>query len=126
MTLIDANYILRYLLQDVEEKFLMAKAVIEKEEITIPDFILAEVVYVLEKVYDIRRKEIKGVIEGLLNYENILVRRKDAVINSLEVYVNHKIDYADALLIAYYQSGKINKLHTFDKKILRIISSIKL
>jgi len=41
---IDANYILRYLLRDVEAHHNKAKEVIERENIYLPDLILAEVV----------------------------------------------------------------------------------
>ena len=54
MALIDANYILRYLLRDNEEQFLIVKEVIENDDISLPDFILAEIVYVLEKVYNVQ------------------------------------------------------------------------
>ncbi|EKB48629.1 PIN domain-containing protein [Cecembia lonarensis] len=59
MELLDANFILRYLLRDNEEHFLVVRDIIEKNHLTIPDFIFAETVYVLEKVYKVPRIEIK-------------------------------------------------------------------
>ena len=66
MAFIDANYILRYLLQDNEKQFSDAKEVIEKEEIFLTDFLFAEVVYVLEKVYLVPRKDINLALVGLI------------------------------------------------------------
>ena len=120
MEIIDANYILQYLLKDIENQFSQAKDIIESENVFVPDFIIAEVIYVLEKVYNIQRDEIRTVLENLLNYENIEVRKRDAVIKSLR---KNNVDYADALLLAYFQTSTYNKLYTFDKKILKLISS---
>ncbi len=121
MVISDANYILRYLLNDIEEQFLIAKTSIENDEVFIHDFIVAEVVYVLEKVYSIQRKEIKEVLENLLLYPNILLTKKKVILKSLELYSDNNIDYSDALLIGYFQSAESNKLLTFDKGILKII-----
>lgn len=60
MAFIDANYILRYLLRDNERQFLLSKEVIENQETVLTDFIFAEVINVLEKVYLISRDVIKS------------------------------------------------------------------
>ena len=123
MDFIDANYILRYLLRDNPKQFFIAKEIIENREVIIQDFILAEVVYVLEKVYVVPRKEIKLALEQFLAYPNIGLSNKNACLASMETYVENKIDFADALLIAYHKTNAFSKLHTFDKKILKLIST---
>ncbi len=122
MVLIDANYILRYLLKDNEKQFKIVKEVIENQKIFLPDFIFAEVVYVLQKVYSIQHAEIKSALEGLLGYKNLSIENKDVILKSLHIFSEYKIDFADALLIAYHQDSSNTILHTFDKKILKIIS----
>ena len=54
--LIDANVILRYLLEDHPQLSPEAKKVIESGTYTLPE-VLAEVVYVLKGVYKVERKE---------------------------------------------------------------------
>ena len=71
MKIIDANIILRYLLEDNEELSKKATNIIENMEILISYEVIAEVVYVLEKVYKIERKEIKECLFQILNYNNI-------------------------------------------------------
>ncbi len=51
MKVVDANIILRYLLEDHPEMSIQAADILEKEEIFVPTEVIAEVVYVLEKVY---------------------------------------------------------------------------
>ncbi len=65
MKFIDANYILRYLLQDNQKQFQIAKDIIENHEVIFTDFILAEVIYVLEKVYTVPRVDIKNALQSL-------------------------------------------------------------
>lgn len=122
MAFIDANYILRYLLKDNPKQFLIVKEVIENQDIALTDFIFAEVVYVLEKVYSVPRKDIKGALEGLVEYKNLFMENKSVILRSLQIYSESKIDLADALLIAYHQDSSNTVLHTFDKRILKIIS----
>jgi predicted nucleic-acid-binding protein len=71
MEFIDANYILIYLLKDNQKQFQLAKDIIENHKVSIPEFILAEVVYVLEKVYAVPRIEIRSTLETLIQYPNI-------------------------------------------------------
>lgn len=47
---------------------------------------------------------------------------KSAILESLKIYSKERIDFADSLLIAYHNSSTNAKLHTFDKRILKIIS----
>lgn len=122
MAFIDANYILRYLLKDNPKQFLIVKEVIENQDIALTDFIFAEVVYVLEKVYSVPRKDIKGALEGLVEYKNLFMENKSVILRSLQIYSESKLDLADALLIAYHQDSSNTVLHTFDKRILKIIS----
>jgi predicted nucleic-acid-binding protein len=122
MEFIDANYILRYLLKDNQKQFQLAKDIIENQHVSIPDFILAEVVYVLEKVYAVPKIEIRNTLETLIQYPNITLTDKDICIISLRVYAKHTIDFADALLFALLKSNTGSKLFTFDKKLVKIIS----
>jgi len=58
MQIVDANVILRYLLNDYTELFNSAVQIIENNDVFVPFEVAAEVVYVLEKVYHVPRPEI--------------------------------------------------------------------
>lgn len=51
MKIIDANIILRYLLKDNLELHQKSIDIIENQQLFLPNEIIAEIVYVLEKVY---------------------------------------------------------------------------
>jgi len=56
MVLIDANIILRYLLRDIEEQYIVACKIIDNGCCTTTE-VIAEVVYVLLKVYKVQRTD---------------------------------------------------------------------
>ncbi|MFB5267008.1 PIN domain-containing protein [Paenibacillus enshidis] len=71
MNIVDANLILRYLLQDAVQFIEQARDKIENHRIFIPNEVIAEVVYVLEKVYKVERVNIFDTLQNLLTYSNI-------------------------------------------------------
>jgi predicted nucleic-acid-binding protein len=116
MTIVDANIFLRYLLQDDPDLFQTAQSFIEKKEIFIPNEIIAEVVYVLEKVYKVERKDIREAWDKLLLYQNLNFVNESILMIALKQYVESRIDFVDALLVGYSETGQY-EIETFDKKL---------
>ena len=111
--LIDANVILRYLLNDNPEMAQQAKAVIEGGAYTKPE-IIAEVVYVLKGVYHATRSDIRTFIKEML--KSVYCVESDKVSYAVDVYADTTLDFVDCLLIAYHVLGK-EDVFTFDKKL---------
>ena len=111
--LIDANVILRYLLNDNQEMAQQAKAVIEGGAYTKPE-IIAEVVYVLKGVYHATRSDIRTFIKEML--KSVYCVESDKVSYAVDVYADTTLDFVDCLLIAYHVLGK-EDVFTFDKKL---------
>ena len=65
--LIDANVILRYLLNEHAEMSLTARTLISSGNVYTKPEIISEVVYVLKRVYQIDKGNIKNFIHALLN-----------------------------------------------------------
>jgi len=53
MEIVDANVVLRYLLSDNIRFFKKSKQILETHNVFLPFEVTAEVVYVLEKVYEV-------------------------------------------------------------------------
>lgn len=123
MQIVDANIILRYLLKDEKSQFSKAKFILENNELFIPFEITAEVVYVLEKVYNISREEISSSLSKLFFYNNLSFINKKLVLKALEFYSYYKLDYADSLLCAY-KAIEHYEIFTFDKKLLSVLKSL--
>lgn len=120
MKIVDANVILRFLLDDVEELSRKAAEILEIGQSYIPNEIVAEVVYVLEKVYKVDREDIKNSLGELLNSDGILTDNVDILITALELYSIRKLDFVDTLLFAYNKVEQY-EIFTFDKKLKKLM-----
>jgi predicted nucleic-acid-binding protein len=116
MVIFDTNAVLRYVLQDNLE---MADAV-EKElssnDCLIPVEVIAEMVYVLNKVYKIERTLITKIINGVVNIDENLVVDFEVVLHACFVYASTKLDFIDCLLAGYSQIRGYD-VFTFDKEL---------
>lgn len=121
MTLLDANYILRYLMRDNEEMFLEASQFIEGEECRILGEVLAEVIYVLEGYYEVPRLEIARTLTILLNQPNLHAGEAHGhYMEALSIFEKNSLDYVDCLLCAF---GQRISVATFDKKLTKCLDN---
>ena len=121
MQIVDANIVLRYLLNDTEEMAEEAAEILENEKVYIPTEVIAEIIYVLEKVYQVKNEEIAVSLRELFRYKNIEVADGKVVEEALRVYSSRKLDFVDTLLFAY---KKVRNYHvyTFDKKLKKLLN----
>jgi predicted nucleic-acid-binding protein len=122
MILLDANYILRFLLKDNLEMYDISKNCIANNSCTISSEVLAEIAFVLLKVYKVEKVDIKTSLINILEYDNINMHEKDIMIQALEIFNEKNLDFVDCILCA-----KSNKyiVKTFDKKLNKCITNHK-
>ena len=121
--ILDANIILRYLLNDDEILSSKAHEIINSYNCKVYLEVIAEVVFVLQSKngYNVPRIDIA---------EQLLLLSKDVCIDKLEVLEyaikayceSPKLDFVDCLLYGYHRCGK--KVYTFDKKLDKKMNSI--
>lgn len=122
--LIDANVILRYLLKDDETLFKRASSLLEKvkvgeEAVIIPESVLAESVYVLQKVYKIEREVIAEKLRELFAYKGIANSDKKDLIDSILLFGQTRLSIVDCIVC----SKSINQGHsltTFDDELKKV------
>ncbi len=124
ISLIDTNVILKYLLKDNEELYTKAEKVFNevmegKAKVIILESVVAELVYVLQRLYKVSRKEVSEVLRELIELRSVKVHNKGKVLKALEIFSTKNLDFVDCLLCAY---GEENKLITFDKGLSRCLS----
>ncbi len=122
MRIVDANVILRYILEDNESLFNQAVEFIEGHEIDTPTEVLCEVVFVLEKVYKVERSEICESLTAFIEETDSLIPYQSAILLALKYYSNRKLDFVDCILAGYAQSEKA-EIFTFDKALRKFIDS---
>ena len=118
--LVDANVILRYLINDDEDMAIESEMVIKDGACTLPE-VLAEVVYVLRSVYKVERKEIADKLLEVL--EDIEIEHHNVMIRAIEIFSNTNLDFVDCVLIAYHEVEGM-EIFSFDKKLNNRIKQV--
>jgi len=120
MTLLDTNAILRYLLFDLPLQAEQTADVIRNGAFTIPE-VVAEVVYVLYKLYGVPRQEISGIVSPV--FDEIEIEHKDVIKRALELYSSSSLDFLDCIICC---RSKLlgEKIFSFDKKLNNKLKSI--
>ncbi len=120
MLVLDANYILRYLLNDNKKMAKQAKETILNEHCLILNEVLAEVVYVLSGVYKTPKEVISSTLTEFIMLENFtLYESKTLMLKALRIFQSKNLDFVDCYLCALSETYHIK---TFDKKLIKCLN----
>ena len=116
MILLDANVVLRYLLDDHEQMSAQAEKYIQEEDTCMTIEVAAEVVYVLRRVYSVERNKISESVKCVL--EQAGCTEPEVLREALSIYGATSLDFVDCVLCAYH-AVKGHEIRTFDKKLMK-------
>ena len=127
--LVDANWILRYLLRDDEALFLRASALLEKvktgdEKVIIPESVLAECTYILIKIYKVDRSTIAEKLRDFFDYKGVVNADKKDLVDALLLFGHTNLSIVDCILCAKSKNHDLS-LFTFDKSLQKLCSKGK-
>ena len=118
---LDTNVVVRYLVQDDLKQSELANSIIEKaivegQTLRISQVTLCEIVWVLERCYEVSKKEIVGVLKQLLQTQQILVEQDGVARQALSDFEHHSgVDVSDCLIGRQNISSDCSFTYTFDK-----------
>ena len=118
MEMLDANIILRFLLNDNEKMADEAEKIIRGGTAQVTIEVIAEVVYVLKGVYSIERDTIKSSLLDFLS--EVQTTEPEVMKLGLKTYAEHNLDFVDCILYAYNRV-KGYGIKTFDKKLKQLL-----
>ena len=121
--LVDANVILRYLMNDNVQLSPIAKKIIENEQILVLTQVIAECIYVLEKVYKVERSDVSKNIKEIISLKNVSVENKELISLVINEYGISNLDFVDLLLWANNQLYGV-EIRTFDKPLAKKLGSV--
>jgi len=124
MLLIDANAILRYTLNDNHDMATKVRELISKSKLYVRYEVMAEVVYVLSKVYSLPRVEITDGIRIFLSCDNVETESKEVLDSALETFSTTKMDFVDCILLGFKRVYGYD-VFTFDKKLNKLLQTGK-
>jgi len=119
--ILDTSLILRFLTGDSTEKKEKFKKLIKdttsgKGTLLVPLIVIIEMVYVLEKIYGIKKEEVRVKVESLLSLPSVEIESEDVVLESLRIYAEENLKFGDAMVLAKSTTSGIKPVYTFDKK----------
>jgi predicted nucleic acid-binding protein len=118
---VDTNVLLRHLTGDPPELADRAtRYLAAAEELLLPDLILAEVAYVLKSFYEAPRAQVATTLRAVLAFPAIRVLDADLLQRAVEVYDVHRLDFADAYLVASAERTGIGVIASFERTIDRV------
>jgi predicted nucleic acid-binding protein len=98
---VDANVLIRHLTGEPSARARRATRYLDQaDELLLPDLILAEVAYVLESFYEVARPKVASTLRAILAFPAIRVLDVELLQRAIEVYEVHRLDFADAYLVA--------------------------
>jgi len=119
MIFIDANIFIRYFVSDdlakskkVEELF--QKIVAGETECFTSQMVIAEIVWVLDKFYNMGRQLICDNIEFVINTPNLKVKEKNIILKAVDIYRNSNIDFIDAYNYSYILANGADSIFSYD------------
>lgn len=120
---VDTNVLVRHLVGQPPAMARRATAFLrDEDEIYLADLIVAETVYVLESFYEVERPQISESIRSLIAMESVKVVDGPTILRAVEVYEEHRLDFAEAFLVACAESTGVGRVASFDRSILRVAS----
>jgi len=121
MKAIDTNILIRFLTGDDEFQTkkvydIFKKAESEKNELFVPLLVVLEMIWVLESVYEIPRKEILNAIGDLLLMSVLKFEQQPVLQQLIHSAQGNKFDLSDLLIADSARINGCNAVLTFDKK----------
>ena len=118
---VDTNILIRHLTGDPPDLAERATAYLaQAEELLLPDLIVAEIVYVLESFYKVPPVEVARLVRSVIAFDAIHTLDPALLLRALEVYTEHRIDFAEAYLVASAESAGVEHIASFDRSIDRV------
>lgn len=119
---VDANVIVRYLMDDHPELSQKATDILQAAEagklaVWCDPVNLAEVIWVLRSVYSLEREEISSGLSPLVKAEGFLVPDKERYVLALALFGGPVRDFGDACACAAATLECGGKLFSFDRKL---------
>ncbi len=116
---LDANILIRYIMQDDQAQAATASALLEALTPEAPGFVpivvVVELGWVLAGSYDLDRTQLVTVLETLLRTDAIIVDQAETVWKAIRVFERSNADFADCLIERGAAAAGCERTLTFDR-----------
>ena len=118
---IDSNVVIRHLTGEPPDQAARATAALRAaERLLLVDLVAAEIVFVLESVYDLDRNRVAELMRAVLGFSAIRVADAPLLLRALEIYELHRLHFAEAYLAACAEASGVGAVLSFDRDLDRV------
>lgn len=130
MQAIDTDLLVRLFVNDDAAQAAKVRALFDRHAdedgaLWIADFVLAELVWALDRSYGRSRTKIAGALHALAGNATVRLESASAVPQAIALFSRGPADFADCLLAVKAVQAGCDSLRTFDKK-MRGLPGVKL
>lgn len=120
---IDTNAFLRWLLDDIPSQAnrverLLKDAKQRKVELVVPQIVIFELVFALEKYYRFTKQEIIAKIKSVLAMSYLKVQNDNIFERAIDLFSQRRLAFVDSFLISFARQNQA-ELFSFDKDLMR-------
>ena len=118
---VDSNILVRHLTGDPPDQARRATAFLSTgHDLVLVNLVVAEVVYVLESVYEVERERVAELLRAAIGFTAIVVADEALLLRTLELYEQHRIHFAESYLAACAELSGVGTVASFDRAIDRV------
>ncbi len=124
MIALDTNVLVRLFTADDREQAARVVRLLDgltkrRERAYVPDVVLCELVWVLERGYGHTRDEVTTALRAVLAAEQLALDAPERVVRATDAYRRGRGDFADYLIREQAKAKGCAHVATFDRKLLR-------
>ena len=119
MRAVDTNVLVRLLMRDDPKQAAAAEAFVAGGA-WLSHVVLAELLWVLDSSYGMKRGQLGLAVDMLLQHEHITMQDADVVEAALGLFRSHSADFSDCLILATARKAGHLPLGTFDRGLSRL------
>jgi len=128
---IDANVFVSYLTGRHEKQYAAARALLQKAEdgnlaAVLPQFVVFEVAYVMQSLYNLTGERLAATLRALVSFPGVQIVDDCPWKRVLDVWPDPLPGLADAAIVAVATGNRYEAVATFDRKLANKLESFGL
>jgi predicted nucleic-acid-binding protein len=126
MRAIDTNVLVRLITRDDSRQTAVAESFVEKGA-WVSVLALAEAMWVLVSVYELKSEDVANAVEMLLNHQSLALQHPEIVASALDLFrATPALGFSDCLMLHLARQAGHLPLGTFDRNLARAEGAQKL
>lgn len=127
---IDTSVLLRMLVRDDDLKARACQRLLKESKqrgllLYLLPVVILEIVWVLEKVYKFDRKQVRELVDAILNTPELKVELDEVFRRALVMYEEKNVKFADAVMGYWGLERNVSTVFTYDEKDFKRIEGLE-